>query len=171
MSKGPHAQRRGWLKNGNPPGDFLTAPRCGARTRAGTSCWQPSMANGRCRLHGGLSTGPRTPEGRERCRLAPFKHGLRSAEVISLRREAGAARRALRNLIAVAEERSERYVANPNTPHGADAPPGHKFGRGRLSGSRNNATILLDRLADAEAKVTQKQVIDTARREIRGRPN
>jgi hypothetical protein len=25
--------RRGWLKNGNPPGDWMTAPRCGARTR------------------------------------------------------------------------------------------------------------------------------------------
>ncbi len=28
------------------------------------------MANGRCRMHGGLSTGPRTTEGRERCRRA-----------------------------------------------------------------------------------------------------
>ncbi|MDF2972517.1 MAG: hypothetical protein K0R61_2967 [Microvirga sp.] len=26
-------------------------------------CCQPAMPNGRCRLHGGLSTGPRTPEG------------------------------------------------------------------------------------------------------------
>lgn len=33
------------------------------------------MANGRCRLHGGLSTGPRTAEGLERVRRAVTKHG------------------------------------------------------------------------------------------------
>ena len=59
----PHAQRRGWLKNGNQPGDFSAAPRCGAKTRRATRCQCPAMKNGRCRLHGGLSTGPRTPEG------------------------------------------------------------------------------------------------------------
>jgi hypothetical protein len=34
----------------------------------------------RCRLHGGKSTGPKTPEGRERCRQARLKHGKYSAE-------------------------------------------------------------------------------------------
>jgi hypothetical protein len=29
----------------------------------------------RCRLHGGKSTGPRTPEGAERARLANLRHG------------------------------------------------------------------------------------------------
>jgi hypothetical protein len=62
--------RRGRLRNGARPGDFLAAPRCGARTRCGAACRQPAMANGRCRLHGGLSTGPRTPEGRARCAQA-----------------------------------------------------------------------------------------------------
>lgn len=38
---------------------------CGARTRAGTPCKQTGLhANGRCKLHGGLSTGPRTAAGR-----------------------------------------------------------------------------------------------------------
>ena len=55
----PNPARRGWLKNGNPPGDFLKARRCGARTRSDTNCRCPAMANGRCRLHGGLSTGPK----------------------------------------------------------------------------------------------------------------
>ena len=68
-----------------PPGDFLAAPRCGARTRAGCSCRQPAMKNGRCRMHGGLSTGPRTPEGRERCRRARLTHGGYSAHVRALR--------------------------------------------------------------------------------------
>jgi hypothetical protein len=33
------------------------------------------MKNGRCRLHGGLSTGPQTAEGLERIRKAVTKHG------------------------------------------------------------------------------------------------
>src|SRR5206468_8164704 len=77
-------QRRGSLKNGNPAGDYLKSPRCGARTRAGCACRQPAMANGRCRLHGGLSTGPRTPQGLARCRTARLMHGYRSRELIGL---------------------------------------------------------------------------------------
>ena len=40
--------------------------KCGARTRAGGHCKAPGRTNGRCRMHGGLSTGPKTPEGRKR---------------------------------------------------------------------------------------------------------
>jgi hypothetical protein len=37
---------------------------CGAKTRAGTACKRRDIqCNGRCRLHGGLSTGPKTAEG------------------------------------------------------------------------------------------------------------
>ena len=36
------------------------------------------MENGRCRLHGGLSSGPKTLEGIERIRRAVTKHGLYS---------------------------------------------------------------------------------------------
>ncbi len=84
------AQRRGWLRNGAAPGDFLAAPRCGACTRAGGSCCQPAMKNGRCRLHGGLSTGPRTPAGRARCAAARRKHGGYSAAIRALLAEARA---------------------------------------------------------------------------------
>jgi hypothetical protein len=38
---------------------------CGAKTRAGTPCKCPPMKNGRCRLHGGKSTDPRTAGGFE----------------------------------------------------------------------------------------------------------
>ena len=82
----PYAKRRGWLKNNNPPGDPSSAPRCGAKTRKGVSCRAPAMANGRCRMHGGKSTGPRTPEGLQRSRKANWKHGYYSAELIALRR-------------------------------------------------------------------------------------
>jgi hypothetical protein len=40
----------------------------------------------RCRLHGGASTGPTTPEGLEKCRRANWKDGNRSAEAIAERR-------------------------------------------------------------------------------------
>ncbi len=49
-------------------------PRCGARCRDGSRCEAPPVwarrldraVNGRCRMHGGLSTGPQTEEGRRR---------------------------------------------------------------------------------------------------------
>jgi len=57
------------------------APRCGARSkRTGKPCRGAAMPNGRCKLHGGKSTGPRTPEGLARCRRANWKHGYYSRE-------------------------------------------------------------------------------------------
>jgi hypothetical protein len=95
----PQDQRRGWLKNGNPPGDYQKAPRCGAKTRRGTACQCPGMrTNGRCRVHGGLSTGPKTREGIERIRQSRTKHGFYSQEFQTKRargREAIARLRAL----------------------------------------------------------------------------
>jgi len=70
----------GWLKNGNRPGDFTKATRCGAKNRRGIPCRCPAMANGRCRMHGGSSTGPKTVAGLQRSQRANWKHGLYSAE-------------------------------------------------------------------------------------------
>ncbi|MFB3082505.1 MAG: HGGxSTG domain-containing protein [Gammaproteobacteria bacterium] len=43
---------------------------CGAKTRAGTPCKRlDNFNNGRCRLHGGLSTGPKTKVGKRRSAL------------------------------------------------------------------------------------------------------
>ena len=95
------SDRRGRLRNGARPGDFLAAPRCGARTRCGGSCRQPAMHNGRCRMHGGLSTGPRTPEGRARCARARLTHGGNSAATRALRVEARAWTRRIRGLVAL----------------------------------------------------------------------
>jgi hypothetical protein len=98
-----HAPRRGWLKNGNPPGDVTAAQRCGAKTRRGTPCQGPAMPNGRCRMHGGPSTGPRTPEGLERSRRARWKHGAYSGET---RRIRAASRRQWKELWALLTLRS-----------------------------------------------------------------
>ena len=62
------------------------SPRCGARTRACTPCKGPAMPNGRCRMHGGASTGPRTPEGLRRIVKARTVHGRYGAEMRELRR-------------------------------------------------------------------------------------
>jgi hypothetical protein len=78
-TKGTPHVRRGWLKNGNRSGDLTKAAKCGAHTRRGGPCQAPAMRNGRCRLHGGLSTGPRTAAGIARIRRAVTRHGRHSA--------------------------------------------------------------------------------------------
>ena len=85
----PHANRKKQvvlLKNGNPQGNPMNAPRCGAITRKRTPCKAPAMLNGRCRMHGGKSTGPRTQGGLEHSRKANYKHGFYSADMIEERR-------------------------------------------------------------------------------------
>jgi hypothetical protein len=83
----PH-EPRGWLRNGNRPGDPSRAPRCGARNRRGLPCQCPAMKNGHCRLHGGLSTGARTAEGRKRIRKGSqsrpgSRHGRHASQRIT----------------------------------------------------------------------------------------
>jgi hypothetical protein len=77
-----------------------SCPRCGARTRCGAKCKAPAMSNGRCRMHGGKSTGPRTSEGLERMRRANTRHGIYSEES---RRQM----RAIRKLVREAEQTAE----------------------------------------------------------------
>jgi hypothetical protein len=66
--------------NGSRRGNPNLAPRCGAKARTtGCACRSPAMANGRCRMHGGKSTGPRTPEGLARLAAAHTTHGHSNA--------------------------------------------------------------------------------------------
>jgi hypothetical protein len=120
-------QRRGQLKNGNPAGDYLASPRCGARTRLGGCCRQPAMANGRCRMHGGLSTGAHTPEGQARARAARFVHGCRTAEIIDFRAAAARSARRLAMLTRLARE--------------ATAPAGHGVHRSESSAPPESAAL------------------------------
>lgn len=102
MSDAPHAARPfrlGRLKNGNRAGNPNTALKCGAKTRSGAPCRSPAMACGRCRMHGGSSTGPRTAEGAERSRRANWKHGRRSDEYVAQHRAALALVRKVERLL------------------------------------------------------------------------
>jgi len=146
--------RRGRLKTGNPPGNFLAALRCGARTRVGGCCRQPAMRNGRCRPHGGLSTGPRTAAGLARSRRARLSHGGRSDPMRALPVDARGHARRVRSLIAFAKGRSAghgvgRLISQPKTsgvqPRSSAARPSCPVGHGvHRSVSPLTATIQSD---------------------------
>ena len=90
MACEPHATRlpgMGRLKNGNRTGNPGNAPRCGAMTRSGASCRAAAMPNGRCRMHGGPSTGPRTDEGK-----SVSEHRARNTGALAKRQFSGGAR-------------------------------------------------------------------------------
>ena len=71
--------------------------RCGAKTRKGTACKRPaSKRNGRCRVHGGASTGPRTEEGRARISEANLRHGRYTKDKLEKKRENAAKGREIR---------------------------------------------------------------------------
>ena len=65
-------------------------PTCQALTRRGTPCQcKPLPGNKRCKFHGGLSTGPKTPEGRAQSAV-----NLEKARSVWLAPENAEARRA-----------------------------------------------------------------------------
>lgn len=61
----PGATRRG------VPADYAgdDLGLCNARTKSGRPCRAAALAHGRCKWHGGLSTGPKTPEGKAKVTL------------------------------------------------------------------------------------------------------
>jgi len=67
--------------------------RCLAKTRSGGKCQSGAMPNGRCRMHGGMSTG--APKENQNA----LKHGNYTAEVIANRRETRELIRAFRELM------------------------------------------------------------------------
>ena len=57
-------------------GNQWEGARCGAKTRSGSTCKRPAYkVNGKCHLHGGASTGPRTEAGLARLTESRTKHG------------------------------------------------------------------------------------------------
>ena len=99
----PHAKRLGWLKNGNPPCDLRSLPKCQAKAKSTEKrCGNLAVKGKRvCWIHGGRSTGPRTPEGLARSKKANWKHGFYSEEM-------AADRRFIRSLLRESQELVEK---------------------------------------------------------------
>ena len=54
----------------NKPVGLVSDTPCGARTKKGTPCRTRTVfKSGRCKWHGGLSTGPQTEAGKEQARV------------------------------------------------------------------------------------------------------
>ena len=72
--------------------------RCFTRTRRGTLCKRPgTKKNGRCKLHGGRSTGPRTEEGIARLATSKITHGRTTkAERAKVKQRAEVGRQVMR---------------------------------------------------------------------------
>jgi len=59
-----NGERRSWKRAVEAA---FARTRCNAMTRKGTPCQaEGSGKGGRCRFHGGMSTGPKSPEGKAR---------------------------------------------------------------------------------------------------------
>jgi hypothetical protein len=63
--------------------------KCGAKNRSGGKCGKPAgwgtdhPGSGRCKLHGGASTGPKSQEGKKRIAANAIKHGAYSDKLLS----------------------------------------------------------------------------------------
>ena len=78
--------------------------RCGAKTRQGSPCKRPAnKRDGRCRLHGGQSTGPKTAEGRAKIAAANTTTGQHTKAMIARRRKDAKIAKGLRDRLRVIE--------------------------------------------------------------------
>ena len=70
-------------------GGRILCRRCEARSkRTGEQCKAPAIrGKSKCKFHGGLSTGPRSQEGRNRCAAAKLVHGRETKEMRQNHRE------------------------------------------------------------------------------------
>jgi len=87
-----------WLYGPNWQGQ-----RCEAVTRKGTLCQRPgTKQNGRCKLHGGRSTGPRTEDGLARLTASKTTHGRTTkAERAKAKHRAEVGRQVMREVAEV----------------------------------------------------------------------
>lgn len=122
-------------------------PICGAKTRFASLCRNRPMANGRCRMHGGLSTGPKDTtalEGNQNAR----KHGIWSrfftAEDVDFLEADPAERLAM--LQGAAEVQAFRAHKMATGGEGVDDTANNAFNRT----ARTAANLVRTRLALAE---------------------
>jgi hypothetical protein len=106
---------KGKLRNGNHSGDPHKAPRCGAHSRrTGLPCRAPAVrGKQRCRLHGGKSTGPKTPEGIERVSKSQWKTGRHSRKRIESNRKNKRQEKELRAMMQWAFREGRKMYKKP----------------------------------------------------------
>ena len=76
--------------------------KCGAHARStGQPCQAKALANGRCKNHGGLSTGPRTAEGKRAI-----------AQATAMRMASGQQEKALAGLRAWLDAGGRKYLSD-----------------------------------------------------------
>ena len=86
-------------------GPYWPGQRCGAKTRKGTPCQRPAYKrNGRCSLHGGRSTGPKTQGGLARLTAARTTHGKYTKEKRAIAKRRAEVGRQMRAELAELEE-------------------------------------------------------------------
>ena len=94
-----------WRFGTNWPGQ-----RCGAKTRRGTPCQRPARkVNGKCRLHGGRSSGPKTQEGLAKIAVGNTTTGLHTKAMITKRKEDAEIAKRLRDRLRVIEQNLRRH--------------------------------------------------------------
>ncbi len=101
------------MKNNPKPwlyGSDWQGKRCEARTRRGTLCQRPgNKINGRCKLHGGRSTGPKTEDGLARIIASKTTHGrFIKAEREKVKRRAEVGRIVMREVKGI-----EQWAVDP----------------------------------------------------------
>ena len=63
-------------------------PKCGAKAKqTGRPCQAPAMSNGRCKLHGGMSTGARSLPGKIRCLSGLWQYADCRRDMLALAKE------------------------------------------------------------------------------------
>ena len=79
-----------------------TLPICKAKSKqSGRQCKNFATKGKQvCRIHGGKSTGAKTPKGKQRLKMASWKHGMRSKETLQEAREIRAFIKQSKQLIA-----------------------------------------------------------------------
>jgi hypothetical protein len=122
-------------------------------------CKSWAMPNGRCRVHGGASTGPRSPEGKARVVAAMVEDRLNWVE----------RRRAEEMKYPAGRKRGERWVTEAMREHARAAAP--TLGAGRFALDRSLTLALLKSAkGDPVARAEATAMLDARERCGRARP-
>ena len=84
---------------------------CGAKSRTNNNlpCRNYTMKNGRCRMHGGSSTGPKTNQGKKSIAQARTTNGLRTKDMLAEKKKYREIVRDTDSILAGVQTRIDRW--------------------------------------------------------------